>query len=440
MYTIDVIGSCISRDILNSQFVSNYSDYFKLKTYVPRMSIPSIISDAENVSIIDIKKISENPWQFECFYKICQKNCFEAIENNQSDILLIDFYSDSRIGIYITDDCNCITANRVLRKKMFDTKELLFFNYCNNKDQYFEMWKKSFDCFMEKLKDKIPDTHIVVNGIKGTNLIKDEAGNIFRNKITDEDCNATNELWQKMEDYAVEKYNLDVIKFPEKYYLDLNYIFGGAEYDTVHFHLNYYRDMFSKLLNYADSIESNKLIHKNHLLNLVPNNDFRENLKYWDYRNGFFELLEQNSRTWIQLLKSYSTVKSNCNWIWSNPIEINADGKEEYTLSFDFIFNDKQALLSEVLFGIRLFEKSIFSNYDEAVENYSVHNKEIYTEIGKIYHVDFVFNPRGKYIRVAPHFIKGCSNILFSNICLLKGRNETYIPWKKDVCNVSSFF
>lgn len=42
--SVSIVGSCVTRDMFNSLFVKNWSDYFRLVTYIPRMSFPNIVT------------------------------------------------------------------------------------------------------------------------------------------------------------------------------------------------------------------------------------------------------------------------------------------------------------------------------------------------------------------------------------------------------------
>ena len=44
MNTISIIGSCVSRDLFNSKFIPDWKEFFQVKAYYARTTIPSIVS------------------------------------------------------------------------------------------------------------------------------------------------------------------------------------------------------------------------------------------------------------------------------------------------------------------------------------------------------------------------------------------------------------
>ena len=130
--SVDIIGSCVVRDCFNSKFIQEYGDYFIIKTYLPRIAIPAVMTpcvDYDDGVLADEK----TSWYYECYYKSYGKNYLSTIVNNQSNYLLMDFYSDAYLGIreygnsYIT-----YMGNQNWTKSIDRSKLGRRLNYCTN--------------------------------------------------------------------------------------------------------------------------------------------------------------------------------------------------------------------------------------------------------------------------------------------------------------------
>ena len=66
IFTLDIIGSCVNRDVFNENFVSMHKEYFKINSYFPRIPIPALVSDAIDYDMEVAIKESATPWFFEC--------------------------------------------------------------------------------------------------------------------------------------------------------------------------------------------------------------------------------------------------------------------------------------------------------------------------------------------------------------------------------------
>lgn len=97
--TIDLIGSCISRDVFNRVFIPEHNTFFTLKYYLPRCPIPCLVTKGLDSPYKLCDDYVSNPWQFEVFYKNLSKSLYVYLSNNQSDILMLDFYEDASRGV-----------------------------------------------------------------------------------------------------------------------------------------------------------------------------------------------------------------------------------------------------------------------------------------------------------------------------------------------------
>lgn len=422
MFKIDIIGSCVCRDVFNSKFNSDYSSYFELVTYVPRTTVVGLVSPSIKYDMSEISN-KLTPWKYECCYKAFEKNALTTLCLNQSNVLLIDFYTDAYQGIVVLDNGDILPNTGV--KKQYKNRIVKKFNYRKNPKEYFELWKKCADYFFEFCKNSLPNTQIVINGIKGSNkYLEDSTEKIHLENV---DIERLNSFWKKMDDYVNQTYGIPIIGFEKQYYLSDEYIFGGLAKEVVHFTKDYYSDFLHKFLVFC---EKNKVFSDEidvSSINFCKNNDFSLGMKYWDYSNAMFDIVEFNQRKWICLKEALSD--NRYSWIWSNPIEINSNG-DNFILEFDYYVKDSIPQKNSSIFAIRTFDKAIQMKYNESndallvvINSYDVANK--------VLHMTYSFKPNGKYIRIAPHFDSFNTSIFISNVFLHKGEGSCeYVSWE----------
>lgn len=412
---VSILGSCLLRDIFNSKFVPNYSEHFQVDSYFARTTIPSLMSKAYDYDIKDFEKRFD-ALRFEYFYTECSKCMLSIFENNDSDYLLVDFYADAYYGTceYEGAYYSNWVFKKFLKAGIADPKKgFKVYNYENNTDEYYDIWCEAFDRFYEYANIYFPRTKIVINGIKGSNQITQD-GKLIGVQQPNKSIDILNELWSKFDNYCVEKYNIPIITYEKTYTLDPNYIFGLNK-EFVHFHLEYYRDAYNKLLNICKPVKSvNETTHSN----LVRNSDFSMGLKFWSWANSKWNVKVVDR---INVLKPSGESKKTWRTVWGDPIEINGDGKTKYTLSFSVKINQMQIDDKIPLFGIRAFKKAVHREYAECLFSEMVFLSQNEVEYGKILRVVHVFKPKGKFIRIAPHIKNELKDIEFSFIQLEKG-------------------
>ena len=392
--TVDILGSCISRDSFSSSFVNDYKQYFNLKTYFPRCPIPCLLTDGIGKASVLSEKYATSPWQFEVFYKYLSKNFFTYLQNNQSDALIIDFYEDAVRGVIEID--GCYFPNFKPFTKVLDTEGIKY-KIVNSAtlDNYFEFWCNYFDSFMLKIKEIIPNTQICVNTVKGSYKLKN--GEVAFDK---KEVDKLNQLWTDMDNYAVSKHNLTPISYEKQYAIDPNYPYGGSN-EMVHFEQSYYRDYLEKLKEIV------QLTDKKYIpVNLIKNSNFSEGtLDYWNFLNTNFELKKINDQYFCTSLAMNNEPLPRWIWIWCDPIEIFGNGIDKYELSCDYVYLEEPQSLPKSILAIREFSHAIHKRPNENIINYTLSTDEANFESNKVYHLSKVIVPRGKWLRVGIHLL-----------------------------------
>lgn len=414
---ISIIGSCQSRDVFNSKFVSDYKEYFKVLSHYTMTSMLSVMSKPVKYNYNQLVKSGLSDFQMEHWYYELEKPILKSLESKKPDVLLMDFYADARYGArsyggeYVVDRLAKLKDKNVLDWERFG----IVYNHNTNTNDFITMWKNRFDRFMDFMNEKLPETQIIINTVKGTNIVTDKNGNTYISpKAKDVDVEGINRLWEIMDDYAISKYGLKAITYVNEYTLDPEYEFGlGVA--LVHFHKEYYRDCFEELRRLTHDIPGvrNKECHTN----LVPDSSFQDELNNWTNMAGKFEVLDKPGYTAIRALDCRKRLGAYRPQIWSKPIEIEGSGKVEYTLSFYIKFDDLSRVKpNEAIFGIRtyLYVREVKSG--DALEEYRLTVEGHDIEEGKEYKYTYTFTPKGRFIRLAPFMFKYIPGVEYSRI------------------------
>lgn len=424
MYDITIIGSCISRDIFNSRFVAGYADHFYVDSYFCRTTMPSIVSFPVDYDI-DILERDFNALYFDYNYTECSKRMLATLTNNQSEFILMDFYSDAWYGTYIYD-MGYLRGSlfKLKQSEAIDTSKLgTLYTYKNKPEEYYKIWCKAFDLFMDYAKEHFPNSKIIINGILGSNKITKD-GKLIKIQQPQVDIQKLNGFWHRLNKYAEEQWNLPVICYEKEYTLNPDYIYG-LKTEFVHFYNDYYQDAFKKLILFCNETSSSKQAAIISQQNLIRNSDFNQGTKFWSFSNSVWNVKTINSRN---VLVPTGLSSGQWKWIWCDPVEIPGDGNTYYTLSFSFIFSEEIMPNSELpLFGVRVFQKAVEKSFKQCIqwEIVNIPTEKIVKD--KECRFSYTFKPRknGRFIRIAPHIKSNICKIGFFQIQLQKGEQST---------------
>ncbi|WP_051578007.1 hypothetical protein [Sporolactobacillus terrae] len=234
-----------------------------------------------------------------------------------------------------------------------------------------------------------------------------------------------------MDAYFIEKYKVKSIDFGDKKYLaDPNNQWGLF---YLHFEKTHYldfRDRFLKIV-FDDLLENQKARKRINScsVNLIKNATFNLGKKYWTCWQDAFVIHENGTKANSVAFKQAHLKEDTNRQLWSNAVEINADGKSAYTLSFDVrIENRRRVDSKQAIFGIRLYNKpkSIFQK--DSVAHYYLTMHQFPIKDSEWTRCTFTFAPtEGRFIKVGPYLFRNGS-VEWRRIQLEKGNHAT--SWK----------
>lgn len=415
---ISIIGSCQSRDIFNSKFIKGYKEHFNVYSYFSMTSMLSIMSEPITYAFHRLVKSGFKDCLMEHWYQELEKNALKTLESKQPDILLMDFYGDARYGAiaygseYIINRIDKLEGKEIIDFSNFG----IVYSYEKNTEDFILMWKNAFDRFMAFMQEKLPDTEIVINTVKGTKVVCDRSGKEYLSpNIVDLDVDRINEVWERLDNYAIKKYKLKAITYNKEYKLNPEYPFAGLGWALVHFHREYYEDCYNGLLGLVSGHKCIK--QKNVITNLVRDTQYKNKLRNWTNMAGKYEMVDYSSYKAIRTKDCREELGDYRPQVWSRPIEVIEDGTKKYTLSFTIKVEDISLLSEEeIIFAIRTFKYMGQSKAGEVIEEYPLTIKGHDIKNNEEYRYVFTFRPVGKYVRLGPFLFNYIPGVEYSKV------------------------
>ena len=394
---ISIIGSCQSREIFNLKNTERDQEIFQVSSYFPNTSMLSVMSEPVLYNYRRLLMSGMDDDQMEEWYNELEKPILKILESKQPDALLLDFCTDAKSGArsygseYIVNRIEELAGKGIINGKNLG----ITYSYEQNTSDFIMVWKNFFDRFMAFMSERLPDTQIIVNSIRGTyatieptedsvlNLEKDEL-NVWR----------IIKLWKILDDYAIKKYGLKFIPYGEEYC----------------------KSNFQKL-------EKMVKVQKNHIkdvhVNLLSDSSYKYNLNYWSNMAGKYEIVEYSKYRALRVVDCREELGDYRPQIWSRPIEIEGSGETPYTLSFYIKIPDMSTLdADEVLFRIRTFSSIKEIKANETIDWYRLTLEGHPIKENEEYRYTFTFTPKGNYLKLAPFMFHCVPGVEYSRIKL----------------------
>lgn len=247
VFTVGVFGSCVSRDLFNSQIVPNYKTFFQIISYSQRTSIISLMQN--NIKFDEKDIIFENDYNDSIRYDL-SKCWLSEIANNPPDYIIMDVIYELIFGILILDDGNIITNNYwdLPKTKFYETikDKSTALTIIEDSKTYFKLYEESIDLFFNFLKNNCQSSKIILNSaryatkiLKKDKTIVDESGNSYLLNV--------NSYIEDLELYIENNYNVEIM-YSDKF----NQLKHIVEFDNIS---KNYQFLADKNLNYEKEIE-----------------------------------------------------------------------------------------------------------------------------------------------------------------------------------------
>lgn len=239
---VGVLGSCISRDAFNSNFVPNYKDYFKIEISAQRVSMISLMQKPINIDENLIKitpNTPENNARTDFIKYDLKKSLLNELIEKNIEYLIIDNYLEIRMGILYFED-NIITNNNwdLPRTEFYkNLEEKFILNIIDYPEEYFNIWSKYCDLFFNFINKNCPNLKVILNKGRAVDKVIKEDGSIYINPDFTKMANEINFFLDKLDSYIQNNFDVYVINFDfNNTFADENHIWG---FGPVHYSKNY---------------------------------------------------------------------------------------------------------------------------------------------------------------------------------------------------------
>ena len=168
---VAIFGSCVSRDVFNSQFNKNYKSHFEFTLLQNQTSILSLMSSAVKFDEKDLEPLQD--WDLKMTKDELEKNFLKKLTELQPDILIVDFLADARFQT-IQYKQSYITANvwKITKTPFYNTILQTNKPFTPKKSELIKHMKQ-FKSFIDK---HLPNTKIILNQARAINSYIDNNG------------------------------------------------------------------------------------------------------------------------------------------------------------------------------------------------------------------------------------------------------------------------
>lgn len=205
---INVIGSCVTREIFITANNENYKDIYVLGTDVWQTSIPCFMSAP--VRGVD-RPTCLTPFKAKSIHADVTKSGRKSVEEEKPDYIIFDLYADIRYGYaqvgngFVTNNPSTFRKTNFYKEKKY-TKIL----HSNSSEEHFKVFKTQFEKFINWKKTRLPKTKLILNRFRyASGYLENGVYKPFDKK---EFPYVNNDLiqFERYEQYIMEKYKNDV--------------------------------------------------------------------------------------------------------------------------------------------------------------------------------------------------------------------------------------
>ncbi len=244
---IAVLGTCYSRNPFNSTdyFNPKYKKLYKCSYTQFHSNVISLVSNPIEFNEKDFATSGLKASDINFIKTDFEKTFFEQLKLVNPDYLILDFYVDACREVIEYSENAYITLNYMTPQTEF-YKKLTGKRIISNRDgdEYFELWEKSLDIFIEKLLSVLPEERIILSRGRLNTKYRDENNKIqeFNNK----EIKNNNYSWDRLENSFLNRLpNVRTVDMRKTKYVGFHKHPFGNTY--AHFEPDYYKEYVVKL-------------------------------------------------------------------------------------------------------------------------------------------------------------------------------------------------
>ena len=205
---IDVIGSCVSRDVFNSRFTDNYKNYVEVSETVYQTALPSLL---EHTPISSITTSDQAKHIFtQTLNEEYSGNSLQRVVDSQPDFIIFDFFTDIHMGVtrkmgrYVTRNHMAFktldNADEYFDDKAVSAPERMRFG----DDRYRQLAVESLRKLNDNLKSDLPKTELLINSARFSTTYIDE-GKTIHGFANAKRLEQKNNHWESLDAVAIDE-------------------------------------------------------------------------------------------------------------------------------------------------------------------------------------------------------------------------------------------
>lgn len=245
---IDIVGSCVSRDVFNSRFTEGYKDCVEVGETVYQTALPSLLDQESISSVTEIDKAKDIFIQ--TLNEEYSGNSLQRVVDSRPDFIIFDFFADVHMGVtrkmgrYVTRNHMAFQtlgyADTYFNDQDVSAPERMRFG----DDEYREIAIDSLRALNDRLKNDLPKTELIINSARFSTTHVDEDRAVHEFAST-ERLQRKNKYWDLLDEMAIDKLDAQRISHDGNLFLaSSNHPWG---LHPVHYTQAYYDNFWQKI-------------------------------------------------------------------------------------------------------------------------------------------------------------------------------------------------
>lgn len=245
---VSIIGSCVTRGIFNSKFISNYKELYECTSTAWQTSIISFMSDKAKIDEKQMEITGEvSKLQKKTIARDLDKSYKNELIEIQPDYIIFDLYTDVKYGAvktnngYLTNNPNGFRKTVYYKEKHYEKGLNIF-----RDEEYFDLFFDNFSRFNQWVNRNIPNCRIIITKFsEAFSYINKKGYAVNYSPKVCEKVARDNKMYTQMYEKLAEEFDVDFIEMQNQtYFGDIDHIFGNKPW---HFTQEYYDDLYKRL-------------------------------------------------------------------------------------------------------------------------------------------------------------------------------------------------
>lgn len=208
--TVDVVGSCVSRDNFNSRLSPGWKSYFSLGNEHYQSSFLSLMSKPVEAPVEELECVDEHSTRV-TVRDFTKQYLADLIGGEAPDVLVVDFFADARfgclraLGSLVTNNAWKLHNTRYWTEAVDERQTL---NLWDDEEEYLQAFRTAAQEFETLRRRNFPKTRVILNGARAVYSYFDKGTRVeFPKKFVSE----LNMRWSKLDDIFLQYVPAEVI-------------------------------------------------------------------------------------------------------------------------------------------------------------------------------------------------------------------------------------